>query len=81
MFATKFVHLQYYLTIKIPIEMELINSINYTEETPKYSGSSFFSDIGGHAGLVLGIRWRSTELESFLSVLNQVRLVFDIVSN
>ena len=25
-------------------------------ETEKYSGAAFFSDIGGHAGLILGIR-------------------------
>ena len=25
-------------------------------ETEKYSGAAFFSDIGGHAGVILGIR-------------------------
>ena len=28
-------------------------------ETEKYSGAAFFSDIGGHAGLILGIRFNT----------------------
>ena len=37
-------------------EQFLYENPSKRKETPKYSGESLFSDIGGHAGLVLGIR-------------------------